>query len=120
MTGEPYTLSSAMGAITVYYEEARNFDTVDLWVVSGIQNLLAEATGKANTQLATEFLQNGAGVSNGGGTAGTVNVTALTMGSSSGALVQPFSWNLHNLRPFDTVSSLVACFPSSLSLLTLS
>lgn len=93
---------SPMGAVSFYYEEARNFYTTNQYLSFFTTQLLNSAGNEAAMQFAARQLT--------AATTGTVNYTALStaisppsgsQGFSSSLLTQPFSYSTFNLHPFD-------------------
>jgi hypothetical protein len=94
---------SSLGAMSFYYEEARNFYTENQYVAFHTTQLMADAGSQAGAQFAARQLT--------AATASTPpNYTALTTsispptgveGYSSSLLTQPFSYSQFNIHPFD-------------------
>ena len=93
---------SPLGAMSFYYEEARNFYTTNQYLAFFTTKLLESAGNQAAMQFAARQLT--------AATTGTVNFTALStsisppagrQGFSSSLLTQPFSYSQFNLHPFD-------------------
>ena len=79
---------AAMGAITFIYEEARNFYAMDQYVSRLATQLMTSSTSAAATTLASQVLALG-------------NASAVIAGAPMGSLIGAFSYNQHNLHPFD-------------------
>ncbi|UZJ52485.1 hypothetical protein CBS101457_001805 [Exobasidium rhododendri] len=94
---------SSSGAMSFYYEEARNFYSTNQYVAFYTTQVLSAAGNMAGVQFAARQLT--------AATTGTTpNFTALStaispptgvMGYSSSLLTQPFYYSQFNLRPFD-------------------
>lgn len=77
------------GAITFYYQEARNFYTQNQYVSLLSVRLINSAIAQASTQFAQQILRNAAPATNGG----AANATALISAVSGNALSYPFYYN---------------------------
>ena len=78
----------ATGAITFIYEEARNFYATDQYVSRLGLELMTAATSSADTTLASQVLALG-------------NATAVLSAAPPSSVIGAFSFNMHNLHPFD-------------------
>ncbi|WWD20771.1 hypothetical protein CI109_105248 [Kwoniella shandongensis] len=88
------TMWEPTGAMTFLYEEARNFYAAGQYVSRLTTQLMTSAGLSAATELSSQILALG-------------NASAvLTTGAEAGAVVAPFSYNLHNLRPFDQLAGI--------------
>ncbi|KAK8850590.1 hypothetical protein IAR55_004509 [Kwoniella newhampshirensis] len=88
------TMWEPTGAMTFLYEEARNFYAAGQYVSRLSTELMTSAGSAAATTLASQILALG-------------NASAvLTTGAQAGAVIAPFSYNLHNLRPFDQLAGI--------------
>ncbi|WWC98466.1 hypothetical protein V866_005357 [Kwoniella sp. B9012] len=84
------------GAMTFLYEEARNFYAGNQYVARIGSMVMTTGGNSAATELASQILALG-------------NASAvLTTGAQAGAVVSPFSYNLHNLRPFDQLAGIAS------------
>lgn len=81
------------GAMSLYYEEARNFYSEDQYVQFLSIKLMHAAILQASSQFASRFLQNADAA------------TLTTASSGSIAITQPFGYSLFNLRPFDQLGA---------------
>jgi hypothetical protein len=79
---------SATGAITYIYEEARNFYATDQYVSRLATLLMTSAVSSASTDLALQVLQSN-------------NAATLLAAAPADAIMGAFSYNEHNLHPFD-------------------
>lgn len=93
---------SPLGAMSFYYEEARNFYTTNQYLAFYTSQLLNIAANEAGMQFAARQLT--------AATTGTPNFTAISTsldpptgrpGFSSSLLTQPFGYSQFNLHPFD-------------------
>ncbi|WVR08674.1 hypothetical protein IAU60_005732 [Kwoniella sp. DSM 27419] len=90
------TMWSPSGAMTFVYEEARNFYGEGQYVSRLSLQIMQMAGQSAATTLASQILA-------------LDNASAvLTTGSQAGAVVNPFSYNEHNLRPFDQLAGIAS------------
>ncbi|WWC92394.1 uncharacterized protein L201_007351 [Kwoniella dendrophila CBS 6074] len=84
------------GAMTFLYEEARNFYAENQYVSRLGSMVMTSGGNAAATTLASQILALG-------------NASAvLTTGSQAMAVASPFSYNLHNLRPFDQLAGIAS------------
>jgi hypothetical protein len=85
-----------MGAVGLFYEEARNFFTSNQYIATQMIELVTSASNTAaSTMIRTVLNQASAGV--GGG-------AAYLTGAQRMALTRPFSYSEYNLRPFDQLA----------------
>lgn len=94
---------SPLGAVSFYYEEARNFYTTNQYLSYLVTQLLTAAGNQAALEFASRQLTMAT-------SSGTTNFTALStsiapsegqIGFSSSLLTEPFSYSQFNLHPFD-------------------
>ncbi|CAD6578689.1 MAG: hypothetical protein TREMPRED_002243 [Tremellales sp. Tagirdzhanova-0007] len=83
------------GAITFIYEEARNFYATDQYVSRLGLELMTAATSSADTTLASQVLALG-------------NATAVLSAAPPSSVIGAFSFNMHNLHPFDQTGGIPA------------
>ena len=78
------------GAITFYYEEARNFYGTNQYVSLLTLQLLESAIAQASQQFVSQY---------------TGSAAALTTALNGNALTYPFYYSQFNLRPFDQLAA---------------
>lgn len=96
-----------MGSITFIYEEARNFYGVEQYVSRLSTQLMTTATSAAATTLAGQVLALG-------------NATAVFSAAPANSIIGAFSYNQHNLHPFDQLAVSRTSSTSSLRVLRVS
>ncbi|WWC65253.1 uncharacterized protein I303_107870 [Kwoniella dejecticola CBS 10117] len=90
------TMWEPTGAMTFLYEESRNFYAANQYVSRLASMIMTTGGNSAATTLASQILS----LSNAS--------EVLTTGSGAIAVSAPFSYNLHNLRPFDQLAGIAS------------
>lgn len=83
------------GAITLVWQEARNFYGTEQYIQRLSLELITSATGQASSQLALQVLQ-------------LANASTVIAEAPSGTLGRAFNYNSHDLRPFDMLGGIPA------------
>ncbi|KPV77518.1 uncharacterized protein RHOBADRAFT_51362 [Rhodotorula graminis WP1] len=111
LVGGAQTSYMAQGALTLYYSEGRNFETVDQWLTPDITRLINTYTvPQASRELVAQLAPRLAGL--GDAAYAGINQTAL-----SSVLSRPFSQATWNLRPVDEFAGIPATTVGMLYLL---
>lgn len=98
-SGGTTTQYTGKGAYSLYYNEARQFNTVDLWVQPNAARIIKMASINAAAALAQQLSSRLSRV----GSAGTLNQTAL-----ASVMAQPFGYSTYNVRPLDAYAGIAA------------
>lgn len=90
------------GALSFYYSEARNFETMDQWVSPGVTRLINDyVIPAASSSLVAQVAPRLGGLSD--AAYGAINETAL-----ASVLSRPFGESTWNLRPVDQFAGIPA------------
>jgi len=81
--------------MTFVFEEARNFYGAEQYLMRLGTQLMRKASASAATELASQVLALG-------------NATAVLAAADPSSLIGPFSYNEHNLHPFDQLAGIAA------------
>lgn len=85
----------ASGAMTLVYEEARNFYGVEQYVLRLGTMMMRNAVASAGSTLAGQVLQLG-------------NASAVLSAAAPETIIGAFSYNEHNLHPFDQLAGIAS------------
>lgn len=88
------------GAVSFYYEEARNFYSTNQYVVYYTTIMLETAFSLASSTFTSRIIQTASSGANFNFTAFSTSIPS----STSSLLTQPFSYSTFNLHPFDQLA----------------
>ncbi|GAA5879232.1 hypothetical protein JCM1840_007621 [Sporobolomyces johnsonii] len=100
--GTQSVIYDGSGALSIYYSEGRNFETVDQWVVPGMTSFLSQhVSSAAGSALSAQLLPRLGALS-------AAQYTAINKTALGGVLALPFSYTEYNLRPVDEFAAIPA------------
>ncbi|GAA5963798.1 hypothetical protein JCM21900_000045 [Sporobolomyces salmonicolor] len=100
--GTQSVMYDGSGALTMYYSEGRNFETVDQWVAPGMTSFLSQhVCSAAASTLSAQLLPRLGALS-------AEQYSAIDKVALGSVLAMPFSYTEYNLRPVDEFAAIPA------------